>query len=108
MILSISRPENYFPTFESLPTTEQAAKAIISAATTVAPTGVENKTETTIPRTEQITDRQAAQTVTERKVLKTRIAESAGKTTRAEMRSEPTKFIATTITTAVITAIKRL
>ena len=42
------------------------------------------------------------------KVLAIRIEARAGKITRAEIRSEPTRFIASTIITAVITAIRRL
>ena len=40
--------------------------------------------------------------------LKTRMADRAGKTTSAEINNEPTRFIASTITTAIITAISRL
>ena len=36
------------------------------------------------------------------------IADKAGKITRAEISSDPTRFIASTIITAIITAIKRL
>lgn len=90
------------------PTEEHIAKARISAATTVAPTGVDETIETVIPTSEQTTERHAAKTVTEKNVLNIRIAESAGKTMSAEMRSEPTRFIAITITTATTTAISRL
>ena len=42
------------------------------------------------------------------KLLKSRIAESAGKMMSAEIKREPTRFIARTIMIAVITAIIRL
>lgn len=90
------------------PIEEQTAKAIISAATTVAPTGVDATIETVIPTSEQKTERHAANTVTEKKVLNIRIAESAGKTMSAEISKDPTRFIAITITTATTTAISRL
>ena len=80
----------------------------MSAATIVEPTGVPHKTEIIIPRAEQVTESTAEHTVTLLKLLKIRIAESAGKIISAEMRSEPTKFIASTIITATITAIMRL
>ena len=41
----------------------------------------------------------AEQTVTLRKLLKTRIAERAGKITSAEISKDPTRFIANTIIT---------
>ena len=47
-------------------------------------------------------------TITEKKLLKILIAERAGKIIRAEIRSAPTRFIAITITIAVITASARL
>ena len=77
-------------------------------ATMVEPTGVPARIETAMPKTAQTTEITAEQTVTERKVLKTRIDDSAGKITNAEISREPTKFIASTIITAIITAIKRL
>ena len=46
----------------------------------------------------------AEQIVTPLKLLKTRIAESDGNIIRAETNSDPTKFIATTITIAIIVA----
>ena len=42
------------------------------------------------------TDNTAALIVTERKDLNNRIADNAGKITSAEIRSEPTRFIAST------------
>ena len=72
------------------------------------PTGVPARIEIKRPVTEQMTETIAEQTVTERKLLKTRIAERAGKMTRAEIKSEPTRFIASTMITAMMIAITRL
>ena len=80
----------------------------MSAITIVAPTGVLARIEMTIPSDAQQTDSAAAQTVTERKLLNTRIAERAGKMTKAEIKREPTKFMAITIITAMMTAIIKL
>ena len=74
----------------------------------VEPTGVEARIETMIPAAEQMTDITAEQRITERKLLKSRIADSAGKIISAEIKSDPTRFIARTITDAVMTAIRRL
>ena len=71
------------------------------------PTGVPASTEIKSPVSEQITETDAEQIVTERKLLKTRIAERAGKITRAEIKREPTRFIARTMITAIIIAITR-
>lgn len=54
------------------------------------------------------TDNTAALIVTEQKDLNNRIADNAGKITSAEIRSEPTRFIASTMITAITTAISRL
>ena len=62
------------------------------------------KTETRIPIAAQVTDNTAAHIVTLRKFLKIHIAETAGKMTSAEINREPTRFIASTITTAMIIA----
>ena len=50
----------------------------------------------------------AAATVTEKKLLNTRMAESAGNTTSADTRRAPTRFMASTIIVATMTAISRL
>ena len=76
--------------------------------TIVEPTGVPAIIEMSIPRVVQTTDMQAEHTVTARKLLNTRIAESVGKIIRAEIKSEPTRFIASTMVTAVMVAISRL
>ena len=83
-------------------------KAARSAATIVEPTGVPARIEIKRPAIEQTTETAAEQIVTERKLLKTLIAERAGKITRAEIKREPTRFIARTIITAIIIAITRL
>ena len=83
-------------------------KATISAITIVAPTGVFARIEIKIPSAAQHTERNAEQIVTDLKLLNTRIADRAGKITSAEISSEPTRFIAITIITAIIIAIIRL
>jgi len=79
-----------------------------STATMVEPTGVFPRMEIAIPRTAHTTDRMAEQMVTDLKLLYTLMLESAGKITSAEISREPTRFIARTIITAIITAIKKL
>ena len=74
----------------------------------VDPTGVPARMEIIIPPAEQTTDITAALIVTDRKDLNSRMAESAGKITSAEIRREPTRFIANTIITAITTAMRRL
>ena len=88
--------------------TENIAKPTISTVTMVAPTGVPAKMEIINPAAAHTTEKMAAHTVTEKKLLNNRIAERAGKMTKAEINSEPTRFMAKTITTAIKTAIKRL
>ena len=61
-----------------------------------------------IPIIAQVTEIIAELIITEKKLLKILIAERAGKMISAEIRSAPTRFIASTITTAVITAIRVL
>ena len=80
----------------------------MSIATIVEPTGVDPRIETKIPAAAQTTERTAEQRMTARKLLNSRIADSAGKMISAEIRSDPTRFIASTMTAAVITAISRL
>ncbi len=86
----------------------QTRKAAKSAATIVEPTGVPAKIEIKSPEIEQIDESTAEQIVTERKLLKILIAERAGKMIKAEIKSEPTRFIASTIITAMMIAITRL
>ena len=80
----------------------------MSAATIVLPTGVPARTAIKIPVIAHATEMIAVQIVTEKKLLKRRIEESAGKTMRAEMRSDPTRFMASTMMTAVMIATRRL
>ena len=80
----------------------------MSTATMVGPTGVEASIDATIPAREQSTEIIAAQMITPLKLLNMRIAERAGKIMSADIRREPTRFMARTMITAVITAIKRL
>ena len=87
---------------------QQIKKATISAATIVEPTGVPARIDKSIPLIAQHTDNTTEHTVTLKNVLKIRIADSAGKMTSAEISNEPTRFIASTIISAVITAISKL
>ncbi len=83
-------------------------KQIISTSIIVAPTGVPAKIERIIPKKAHKTEIIPEQIITPLKLLKTRIAESAGNITSADTKSEPTKFIAITITMAIILASKML
>ena len=91
-----------------MPITKQTKKASISQTTIVGPTGVEKMIAEMIPNIAQATDITVERMTTRLKVRQTRIDESAGNITSAEIRSEPTRFIARTIIIAVTTAIKRL
>ena len=64
--------------------------------------------EMRMPRKAQVTLMTAEKTVTDRKERKIRMADRAGKIISAEISSEPTRFMASTIIIAVITAIRRL
>ena len=81
---------------------------MISIATIVEPTGVSVRIDMIMPNTAQKTDSIAEQIVTLKNVLKIRIADKAGKIINAEINKEPTKFIARTMITAMMTAITRL
>ena len=81
---------------------------MISIATIVEPTGVSVRIDMIIPNIAQKTDSIAEQIVTLKNVLKIRIADKAGKMINAEINKEPTKFIARTMITAMMTAITRL
>ena len=74
----------------------------------VEPTGVSKRIDERMPNIAQKTDITAEKRMTDLKFLKSRMDESAGKMIRAEIKREPTRFIARTITMAIITAIKRL
>ena len=90
------------------PMRRQIANPIASHATIVEPTGVPNKMAIRRPTTAQMTEKIAAMTVTFLKLLDSLIADSAGKTSKAVIKSEPTRFIARTIMMAVMIAIMRL
>jgi hypothetical protein len=87
---------------------EKMPKTAMSAQTMVAPTGVEKSIEMMMPAKAQKTEMQAEQIITERKLRKSLMAERAGKIIRAEIRSEPTRFMARTMMRAVMTAMVRL
>ena len=87
---------------------EHRKKAATFAATMVDPTGVPARIDTNIPISAQTTDSTTEQTVTEQKLLNSRMADIAGKITNAEIISEPTNFIAITMTTAIMTAKSKL
>jgi hypothetical protein len=91
-----------------LPIKLNIAKNTMFTATIVAPTGVEQTMEITSPIAEALTEMAAEAMTTCLKFLNTRIAEIAGKIISAAIRSEPTRRIASTITTAVTVAISRL
>lgn len=74
----------------------------------VEPTGVPEIIDMRIPTSAQTMEDAAENIVTFLKFLKMNIAETAGKIMSAEIRSEPTRFIASTIMTAMKTAIMRL
>lgn len=80
----------------------------MSAVTIVEPTGVEFSIETTMPTNAHITEITAEHITTLLKLLKSLIEESAGNIISADISSEPTRFIASTIIVAVIIAMSRL
>ena len=61
-----------------------------------------------IPVSAQKTDSTAAQIVTPRKLLNIRIADRAGKIIKAEISRDPTRFIASTMITAMTMERSRL
>ena len=74
----------------------------------VEPTGVSKRIDERMPNIAQKTDITAEKRMTDLKFLKSRMDERAGKMIRAEIKREPTRLMARTITMAIITAIKRL
>ena len=86
---------------------QNTKNTVISADTIVEPTGVSAKIEIIMPEKAQSRDIITEQIITLRKLLKTLIAESAGKIMRADISRDPTKFIAMTIITAITTAMSR-
>ena len=92
----------------SIPTTKNRKYATILAAAIVAPTGVSKRIAANSPKIAQIIAVMQEHIITERKLLNTCIAERGGNIIKAETRRAPTKFIAMTITTAVMTAMIKL
>ena len=86
-----------FPYPFSLPARAKLKKAAIFTATMVDPTGVSATMAISMPKTAQITETTAAQIVTDRKLLYTRMADKAGKIIRAEISRDPTRFMARTM-----------
>ena len=80
----------------------------MSATTIVGPIGVPIRIEIRKPVIVHTTEVITEHIVTERKLLNMRIDDSAGKIISADTSSEPTRFIASTITTAIITAVRKL
>ena len=80
----------------------------MSAATTVQPTGEDKIIDADIPIAVQIIENTAEHMTTFLKLLNMRIAEIAGNIISADISSDPTRFMAITITTAVITAMSIL
>ena len=91
-----------------LPTIANTPYITMSHATIVDPTGVPDRMEMIIPISVQRTDRIAEQIVTLLKLLNTLIEDIAGKMTSADMRSDPTRFIARTIIVAMMIAMMML
>ena len=94
--------------YQYLRTQQQTAYARTSTATIVAPAGVSAMIEIMIPQEAHITDSTTEHIVTDLKLPKSLMADKAGNITSADMRSDPTRFIASTIMTAMIIAIIRL
>lgn len=74
----------------------------------VLPTGVPYMIEHKIPINAQNMDTTTEEMITERKFLNNLIDDRAGNTTSALINREPTKFMATTITAAMVMAINKL
>ena len=74
----------------------------------VAPAGVSARMEMQSPKSAHTTERTAEQITTDLKFLKSRIAESAGKIMSAVISRDPTRRMASTMTTAVTVAMSRL
>ena len=81
---------------------------IISINTIVLPTGVPATTAMVSPINEHTTEYIAELIVTDLNVLNTRMLDKAGNMIKADISSEPTKFIDNTIIMAIITDIIKL
>ena len=82
--------------------------ATTSVATMVDPTGVPVIMEIISPKTAHTTENTAEKTVTFLKLRNILMAESAGNMISAEISKEPTRFMASTMITAMTTAIRKL
>ena len=91
-----------------MPMSIHIPNASISVAAIVGPMGRSKRSADKNPSRAQTADRIQENMTTPRKLFIIRIADRAGKIIRAEMRSEPTSFIAITIITAVTVAIRIL
>ena len=83
-------------------------KMTICTTATDAPVGVESRSAARSPVKDPTTEITAEQITTDRKLRKTRMADRAGKMMREEMRSAPTSFMASTMTTPLMAAIRKL
>ena len=92
----------------TFPTAKQITKAIKFATTILAPAGVDQAKDATIPRKKQSTESIAEKTTTLKKLLKTRMALRAGNTIKLDIIMAPMRRIPTTIVRAVKTAISPL
>lgn len=90
------------------PTAQNTRNTSRSTTTTLAPDGVSNAYDSTIPSRKHTTDTTAAHTVTDRNVRHTRMAVSAGKMTRLEMSSAPIMRMPSTMVSAVSRAMSIL
>ena len=70
--------------------------------------GVERRSARRSPVKDPATERRAEQITTERKLRNRRMADRAGKMMREEMSSAPTSFIASTMTTPLTAAMRKL
>ena len=91
-----------------LPAKTQIAKTMTLTQTTVAPTGVEKRIDAMIPVNAQNIPIAPEDITTDKKLLKIRSADKTGNTISADIRSDPTSCMLSTITTAMITEIKSL
>ena len=82
----------------------QITKMKMSMMTIVEPTGVPATIDARIPVIAPNTDMEQEETITFLKLLKSNIAETEGKMIRAEIKREPTRFIASTMITAMTAA----
>ena len=86
----------------------QSANTITLMHTTVAPMGVERIMERMIPVIAQNTPMVPEAITTDKKLLNILSEDNTGNTIRAEIRSEPTSCMLSTITTAIITERRNL